>query len=563
MLKISITLLFFLMTGFPAFSAPRVPTELTDNGLIYCTHATGFSFNPQTADAGTSMNVVTEQIYNKLFESKANSSQVAPSLAQSYKISSDGKKITLFLRRGVKFHHTPWFTPSRDFNADDVVFSLNRVLGHNTSLPEFEPEKEQNIVNRQYSIFHDLAKKTRFPYFESIKLNQKINYVESVDPYTVQIHLFKPDASILSHLASQYAVIFSHEYALQLNADDNLEQLDTLPVGTGAYQLQEYLRGQYVRLMPNQYYWQKPAKISNIVIDLSTDKTGRMAKFFNNECQIAAFPEVSQLGLLQQSGAQFETTITEGMNLSFLAFNFLRPAMRNVELRRAIALAINRDRLIKHIYYDTAVVANNIIPAISWAAGSDASHFDYNYDPEKAREILADMQIPPLEMWLVQEEQVFNPAPIKMAEMIRADLKAVGLNVKVRLISRNFLAENLHNKTEDYDLILAGWLAGSLDPDGFLRPILSCDTTNEVSNVSNWCSESFDQLLDSALTHSDPHKRAADYAIAQRQVFSELPILPLANVKRILISNTRVNGIEVTPFGNIHFEKLSLKKERK
>ncbi|MDG2951994.1 ABC transporter substrate-binding protein [Exercitatus varius] len=563
MLKISITLLFFLITSLPVLSAPRVPAELTDNGLIYCTHATGFSFNPQTADAGTSMNVVTEQIYNKLFEIKANSSQVVPSLAHSYKISPDGKTITLYLRRGVKFHHTPWFTPSRDFNADDVVFSLNRVLGHNTSLPEFELEKEQNIANRQYSIFHDLAKKTRFPYFESIKLNQKINYVENVDPYTVQIHLFEPDASILSHLASQYAVIFSHEYALQLNADDNLEQLDTLPVGTGAYQLQEYLRGQYVRLMPNPYYWQKPAKISNIIIDLSTDKTGRMAKFFNNECHIAAFPEVSQLGLLQQSGAQFKTTITEGMNLSFLAFNFLRPAMQNADLRRAIALAINRERLIKHIYYDTAVVANNIIPAISWAAGNDASHFDYNYDPKKAREILANMQVPPLEMWSVQEEQLFNPAPIKMAEMIRADLKAVGLDVKVRLISRNFLTENLHNKTEDYDLILAGWLAGSLDPDSFLRPILSCGTTNEISNVSNWCSESFDQLLDSALTHSDPHARAADYAIAQRQVFSELPILPLANVKRILISNTRVNGIEVTPFGNIHFEKLSLKKERK
>lgn len=542
-------------------SAPRVPAELTDNGLIYCTHATGFSFNPQTADAGTSMNVVTEQIYNKLFEIKANSSQVEPSLARSYKISSDGKTITLYLRRGVKFHHTPWFTPSRNFNADDVVFSLNRVLGHNTSLPEFELETEQNIVNRQYSIFHDLAKKTRFPYFESIKLNQKINYVESVDPYTVQIHLFEPDASILSHLASQYAVIFSHEYALQLNADDNLEQLDTLPVGTGAYQLKEYLRGQYVRLMPNQYYWRKPAKIANIVIDLSTDKIGRMAKFFNNECQIAAFPEVSQLGLLQQSGAQFKTTIAEGMNLSFLAFNFLRPTMRNTELRRAIALAINRERLIKHIYYDTAVVANNIIPAISWAAGNEVSHFDY--DPKKAREMLADMQIPPLEMWLVQEEQVFNPAPIKMAEMIRTDLNAVGLNVKVRLISRNFLMENLHNKTEDYDLILAGWLASSLDPDSFLRPILSCDTTDEVSNVSNWCSESFDQLLDSALIRSDPHARAVDYAVAQQQVFSELPILPLANVKRILISNTRVDGIEVTPFGNIHFEKLSLKKEKK
>ncbi|EJS88568.1 SapA, partial [Pasteurella multocida subsp. multocida str. Anand1_buffalo] len=73
--------------------------------------------------------------------------------------------------------------------------------------------------------FHKQAKKIRFPYFESIKLNQKIKSIKAINPYQVQIKLFQADASILSHLASQYAIIFSQEYALQLNADDNLVQL--------------------------------------------------------------------------------------------------------------------------------------------------------------------------------------------------------------------------------------------------------------------------------------------------------------------------------------------------
>ena len=138
MLRKNLTFFCFLFgiglnSGLQA--APRVPEHLTENGLTYCTNASGFSFNPQTADAGTSMNVVTEQIYNKLFEIKNHSANVTPVLAQSYSISPDNKEILINLRRGVKFHHTPWFTPTRDFNAEDVVFSINRVLGHYTYLP--------------------------------------------------------------------------------------------------------------------------------------------------------------------------------------------------------------------------------------------------------------------------------------------------------------------------------------------------------------------------------------------------------------------------------------------
>lgn len=86
-----------------AIAAPRVPEELTDNGLIYCTNATGFSFNPQTADAGTSMNVVTEQIYNKLFDISNTSAIPTPVLAQSYSVSPDGTVITIHCVKGLNF----------------------------------------------------------------------------------------------------------------------------------------------------------------------------------------------------------------------------------------------------------------------------------------------------------------------------------------------------------------------------------------------------------------------------------------------------------------------------
>lgn len=555
------TFFFVSLTSFVR-AAPSVPDILTQNGLTYCTHATGFSFNPQTADAGTSMNLITEQIYNKLFEIRNHDAKVTPELAQSYSLSEDGKTIIINLRKGVKFHHTPWFTPSRDFNADDVVFSLNRVLGHNTSLPEFAPAEQDNSVNKQYQIFHELAKKVRFPYFESIKLKEKIERVEAVGAYQVKITLFAPDASIFSHLASQYAIIFSQEYALQLSADNNLIQLDILPVGTGAYQLKEYMRSQYVRLQQNPQYWRKKAAINNIIIDLTTDRSGRLVKFFNGECNIVAYPEVSQLGLLKNAQRKFEIKSTDGMNLAFLAFNFQKEKMRDVALRRAISQAVNRKRIIENIYYDTATLANEIIPKISWAA-SRLPHDTYaDYNPEQAKQVLRDKNLT-LNMWVLNEEQVYNPAPLKMAELIRFDLAQVGVQVNVQAVTRNHLIKALQNNSENYDIILTGWLAGNLDPDSFMRPILSCSSQNDITNLANWCNPVLDHMLDLALSTEDLTLRTYEYKEAQKIILDQRPIIPIAHVKRILIADTHISGLELTPFGSINFDKLSLHQNEK
>ena len=558
--KLVMSVCWFAFMVNTVVAAPRVPEELTDNGLIYCTHASGFSFNPQTSDAGTSMNVVTEQIYNKLFEI-SNTAIPTPILAQSYSISPDGKIITIYLRKGIKFHHTDWFKPTRDFNADDVVFSLNRVLGYETYLPTLE-QSAVDYKNPQYRIFHEQAKKVRFPYFESIKLNQKIESVKALNPHTVQITLFKPDASILSHLASQYAIIFSQEYAVQLNADDNLAQLDLLPVGTGPYKVKNYFRNQYVRLEKNEDYWKKDAKIKNIIIDLSTDRTGRLVKFFNGECQIASYPEVSQLGLLKENDKRYYVKSAEGMNLAYLAFNFQNAVIQDEQVRRAIAQAINRQRIIKTIYHNTATVANNIIPNISWASSVNTPDFAYDFNPSEAKKVLQDKQLH-LNMWVLNEEQVYNPAPLKTAELIKEDLNNVGVNVTIRSVTRTFLIDQLNKKSENYDMILTGWLAGNLDPDSFMRPILSCNSASEMTNLSNWCDEDFDQLMDKALDSPNLWERAHAYNQAQELILSKLPIVPLANMKRVLVVNSRVRHIEMNPFGSLNFSTLSLRKGEK
>ncbi len=552
------------LANSPLMAAPRIPAEVLDNGLVYCTSNTGFSFNPQTADAGTSMNIVTEQIYNKLFEINNNSEKVTPVLATGYLFSRDGKTLIIYLRHGVQFHHTAWFTPTRDLTADDVVFSLNRMLGRTPDFPTLDKNDRTNYASVQNKIYHEQAKKVRFPYFESIKLQDKIKSVEALGKYAVKIHLFKRDSSILSHLASQYAIIFSQEYALQLNADDNLSELDVLPVGTGPYQVKSYFRNQYVRLERNTHYWEKKAKIENIVIDLSNNHSGRLLKFLNNECQIAAAPELSQLKILEknQHNKNYYQKATEGMNLAYLAFNFHREAMQDPKIRRAISQAINRQRLVERLYYGNATVANRIIPSVSWASDESSPDFAYGYNPEEAKKVLAPKNLK-LNLWVLNEDRIYNPSPVESSELIQYDLMQAGVKVNVRFITRPYLNQRLEEDNADYDLILTGWLTGNLDPDTFMRPILSCNTQNEATNLSHWCFSSFNHALTQALLAKSTNARAYFYNQAQAIALSKVPIIPIANVKRILVVNSRVKGLNLTPFGNIHFSSLYLKAEDK
>ncbi|MGR3807651.1 ABC transporter substrate-binding protein [Pasteurella testudinis] len=562
---------FFSLTFSGLFSqslqaAPRIPDELLNNGLIYCTHSTGFSFNPQTVDVGTSMNVVTEQIYNKLFDIKNDKSKkIIPVLATGYTMSKDRKTIVINLRKGVTFHHTPWFTPSREMNADDVVFSLNRVLGRLYSYPTPEQEQPQRLHNPQYQIYYDLARQNRYPYFDSIDFNNKIAAVSAVSPYQVKIELNSPDSSILDHLASQYAVILSQEYALQLSADDNIAQLDTLPIGTGAYKVSDYFRNQYVRLLRNDTYWDKKSGIKNVVVDLSSSRSGRLEKMMNRECDIMAFPEASQVDNLLRDNlsnekVRFGSTSVDGMNLSFLAFNMNQPLMQSITLRRAIAQAVNRQRIVRQIYFNTAEVANTIIPKSSWASQFNMRSFAYDYQPESAKRFLQDKKLT-LNFWVLTDNQVYNPNPVKMAEMIRFDLAQAGVQVKINYLQRNELEHLLLSGQDDYHMILGGWLAGSLDPDGFLRPILSCHTNNAYTNIANWCYTPFDQVMARALKTPIQLSRALDYDIAQQYVLNQVPLLPIASVKRIMIYNNRVQGMHMSPLGTIRFADLTLRQE--
>lgn len=165
----------------------------------------------------------------------------------------------------------------------------------------------------------------------------------------------------------------------------------------------------------------------------------------------------------------------------------------------------------------------------------------------------------PLVLWVLDEQQIYNLHPLKMAEMIRYDLVKSGIDVEVKAVSRAYLTQRMEAENTDYDMILSGWLANNLEADSFLSPILACQAKNSVTNIANWCNQDFDHLLLSARLAENNEQRQLYYRQAQQFLETELPILPLINARRVLVVNNDVENVKISPFGQTKLSEMRLK----
>ena len=155
--------------------------------LVHCSEGSPSGFNPQLVTDGTSNDASAIQLYNRLVTFKHGETTIIPSLASSWKVSKDGKTYTFKLRKGVKFHTTKWFTPSREFNADDVLFSFNR----------------QRLKSHPYN----KVSGGTYEYFDSMDMPKIIKDIVKIDDHTVRFDLSRPEAPFLANVAMEFASI--------------------------------------------------------------------------------------------------------------------------------------------------------------------------------------------------------------------------------------------------------------------------------------------------------------------------------------------------------------------
>ncbi|OYU98128.1 MAG: ABC transporter substrate-binding protein, partial [Burkholderiales bacterium PBB5] len=382
--------------------------------LVYCSEGSPENFTPALNTTGTSFDAA-RPVYDKLTQFTRGSTQVEPGLAESWTVSPDGKVFTFKLRKGVKFHGAPnGFKPTRDFNADDVLFSFER----------------------QWKADHPYAKVSggKYDYFADMGLNDDVQAIEKLDPLTVKITLKKANVTMLANLAMDFAAIHSAEYADYLAKQNKKEQFDQVPVGTGPFSFVMYQKDAVIRYKANKDYWgaasEKPL-VDDLVFAITTDPTARYSKLKAGECHFMIAPRPADLPEMQKDAA-LRVISQPGLNVAYWAFNTQKPPFDKKEVRQALTMAIDKAAIIKDVYLGAGQAAKNLIPPTLWSY-NDAIK-PYPFDPAQAKALLAKAGVKtPLEidLWYMPVQRPYNPNAKRIAEMMQADLAKVGVNAKL------------------------------------------------------------------------------------------------------------------------------------
>jgi dipeptide transport system substrate-binding protein len=514
-----------------------VPQQALAKIFIYCSEGSPSSFNPQITTDGTSNNASTHTVYDRLVKFKYGTTQVVPSLATSWKISKDGKQYTFKLRRGVAFHKTKYFTPTREFNATDVLFSVNR----------------QRLNEHPY---HRIGG-GNYEYFSGMEMGKLIKSIESVDDYTIKITLHKPESPFLANLAMGFMSILSAEYAHKLTSEKMMDRIDTHPVGTGPFIFRSYIKDTLIRYKVNKKYFEGRSKLDKLVFSITPDASVRYQKLKTGECHLITEPAPADLGSMQANSSHIKLMSAPGLNVGYLAMNVNKKPFNQRLVRQAVGFALNRHSYIKAIYLGNAIVAKNPLPPTIWSYNDKIK--ERPYDIKKAKSLLKQAGYPKgfsVTLWTLPVSRPYNPNGKKMGEMIQADLAKIG--VKVKLVTYDWPTYLAKSRKGEHQMIQLGWTGDNGDPDNFLY-LLGCPGVAAGSNVAKWCDKKFDNLLVRARKIDNRKERTPLYRKAQEIFHQESPWIPIAHSKIFRAMLTRVEGYKIDPLGGDIFTYVDLK----
>ncbi|MCW8107667.1 ABC transporter substrate-binding protein [Alteromonas ponticola] len=507
------------------------------SGIIYCSESNPINFNPQLDTSGTTSDASSHQIYGRLLDFNPDTGRIEASLASSWMVSDNGLSYEFQLRKGVAFHTTDYFSPTRTFNADDVIFSIDRWR-----LPSHP--------------YHNVSG-GRYAYFESLGIADNIQEVTRINSYRVRITLINRDSSFLANLATDFSVILSEEYAKQLMEKGIPERIDHYPIGTGPFKFQSYRKDHYIRYKRHEDFWRDVPLSERLIYDITPKSSLRLAKLITGECDAIAFPGQTEVEVIRQRD-QLELAEKPGLNIGFWAFNTQKKPFDNPDVRRALAFAIDKNTLLEAVYFDSAVRAKTLLPTASWAHQRDAD--DTAYNPVLARKLLNDAGVPEgfrMTIWAMPVERAYNPNAAKMAELMQRYLADVG--IRAEIVTYDWTTFRRHLREGLHDSVLIGWSADSGDPDNFYRPLLSCGAIPSGTNRAMWCNRKYDQLINAALKTEDIEQRKQIYQQVNSLLYEQLPLVPLAHAFRYQAHNASLSGMTINPYGGINFSGVEKK----
>ena len=511
--------------------------------FTYGRGADSVTLDPVNATDGESF-AVTRQIFDGILEFKPGTTDPVASLASEIpQPEQGGRQYTINLREGVKFHD------GSDFNAEAVVFNFDRWrLADN----EFHTGGGNQTSNFSYY-------SSQFYGFDDDSI---IESVEAVDEYTVRFGLREPLGPFLRNLAMSAFAIASPT-ALEKDVEAFWEN----PVGTGPFKFDAWDKGSEVRLVANDDWWASdlPAaqggggpNVERIAFRSIEDNSSRVASLSGGQLSGADGLTPDDVPTVEEN-PDLKVLTRPPLNIGYLALNCEKEPFNDLNVRRAMAAAINMEEIVQAFFGDTAQVATNAYPPTVpyWREATEP----YAYDPDEARRLLEEAGYADgfdMELWFMPIPRPYMPDGRGVAQAMQRDLEQVGINAK--LVTREWGTYLEETSRGTHDACILGWTGDNGDPDNFLNVLLSSKsaTPEDALNVAYYKNPDLDEILDQGATTIDENERRRLYEEAQVIIYDDVPWVVIDYAQPPLGYLKSVTGVTPNPTGSEAFNPVEL-----
>jgi peptide/nickel transport system substrate-binding protein/oligopeptide transport system substrate-binding protein len=472
---------------------------------------------------------VANQIFDGLvaFDAHLN---VVPALAQSWSASRDGLVWTFHLRKGVQFHN------GREMSAGDIVYSLSRLL---------DPAMG--------SLSSQLLDKVKGAAEFRVGTTKTLEGIKAIDRYSVEVSLSEPFVPFISILGMPHTSIVPQDEVERLGPD-----FGTAPVGTGPFRFVRWVRGQEILLETNKHYFGGRPALDGVrfVIFPGVTQSVMLKSFEQGELEESPLTPDRRKEFLE--AAAYKVIRKPTLSLLLYGFNLERPPFQMREVRQAFNYALDKIRLNQEVYGGLYVVARGILPP--GMPGYSPEVEGYNYDPARAKMLLAEVGLPGGKNLTPVTLSTANKSVEVRAEsqIIQQYLEALGVQVDLQE-PMDWPTFSRALEQGDVQLFRYSWYADYPDPDNFLYPLFH---SAGQRNYYRYYNPMVDKLLDDARGETDDLRRVDLYRQAEQLILQEAPAAMLLHYTYESVFQPYVEGVVVSALGEpyVSLRKVWLKQ---
>jgi oligopeptide transport system substrate-binding protein len=530
-------LLLALLLGGDAWTAfPGVFAQDREGGDSRGIYRRPLGQEPETLDPARIWDIYSRSVSQQIFDGLVQFDQtlaIRPALAEFWRASRDGLTWTFDLRKNVKFHH------GRELTADDVVYSLTRLLD-----PRTRSGAAGLFLNVRGALdFREGRAKT-------------VSGLVALDRHVVQVTLSQAHAPFVALVAVGHAKIVPRDLA-----EAQGEAFGLKPVGTGPFKLLGWERGKEIVLVANPDYFDGPPKLARLTYRIfpGDQRDVMHDQFLKGHLEDTPVPSRADRRALAASDSHIYVK-RPMISVRFYGFNTRLRPLNDRRVRQAIVHAIDREAIIQTVHSGQYTLAHGVLPP--GTLGFNPRLAGYAYDPARARELLGEAGypggrgLPMLGIW----SSVTRADVVRELDHVKKSLATVGIAAEIHYHA-NWSSFSKMVEEGKLPVFLWAWYADVPDPDDFLTKLFHSRSSR---NVFGYANPEVDGLVASAGSATDVQRRVELYRRAEQAILDDAPIVPVFHHTYERLFQPYVRSVEVNGLGDpyIPFRKIWLERAR-